>query len=130
VSRELRHVSVKNTTNGWCSRRTCFLLVAGLCFRDAPYITFPSGGAADSSLNLVYNLIGLCADVRHDSLDGVLDGSHNGMFPVGNAVRTESSDSQEAEGKIQRRKAKVDAGHDPAVFLAELLEPLEEGELR
>lgn len=110
--------------------RTCFLLVAGICFRDAPYIAFPSGRAADSSLDLFYNVVGLCANIGHDSLDGILDGSNNGMFPAGDAVRTESSDGQEAEGKVQSGQSKVYTGHNPAVLLAELLESLEERELR
>jgi hypothetical protein len=110
-------------------KRTCFLLVARLCFRDAPYITFPSGRTTDSSLDLVYNFVGLCADLGHDSLDGILDGANNGVFPAGDAIRTKTPDGQEAEGKVQSGKSKVDTGHDPAVLLAELLESLEEGEL-
>ena len=109
--------------------RTCFLLVAGICFRDAPYIAFPSGRAADSSLDLFYNLVGLCTNIWHDSLDGILNGPDNGMFPAGDAVRTEPSDSQEAEGKIQSGQSKVYTGHNPAVLLSKLPESLEKGEL-
>jgi hypothetical protein len=108
---------------------TCFLLVARLCFRHTPYIAFSSGRAADSSLGLFYSLIGLCANVGHDSLDSILDGTDDGVFPAGDAVCTEGSDSQEAEGKIQSGQAKVNTGYHPAVLLAKLLEALEEGEL-
>ncbi|KAH0358166.1 hypothetical protein KCU83_g51, partial [Aureobasidium melanogenum] len=72
----------------------------------APYIAFPSGRAADSSLGLFYSIVGLCANVGHDSLDSILDGTDDGVFPAGDAIGAEGSDSQEAEGKIQSRQSK------------------------
>lgn len=110
-------------------KRTCFFLVARLRFRHAPYIAFSSGRAADSSLGLFYNLVGLCANVGHDGLYSILDGADDGVFPASDTISAKASDSQEAEGEIQSGKAKVDTGYHPAVFLTELLEALEEGEL-
>ncbi|KAH0238364.1 hypothetical protein KCV06_g255, partial [Aureobasidium melanogenum] len=51
-----------------------------------PYIAFSSGRAADSSLGLFYSLIGLCANVGHDSLDSILDGTNDGVFPAGDTT--------------------------------------------
>lgn len=129
VSTELQCVSIKLRQERFDIERTCFLLIASICFRDTPYITFPGGRTANSSLDLFYNVVGLCANVGHDGLESILDGSDNGMFPAGNAVGAETSDSQEAEGKIQSGQSKVDTSHDPAVLLAELLESLKEGQL-
>lgn len=75
-----------------------FLVVARLCFRNTPYVTLPGSRASNSSLDLLYNLVGLVSNFRHDGLDSILNGADNGVFPSGDAVGTKTSHSQEAEG--------------------------------